>query len=409
MKWQSVIPHSLALLLWAVAALAQPSGSGTATVIERAVLAASCSQAHVATAIAAATAGDTVLVPAGSCAWTTNVSLTSAIHLRGASAASTTISVSTPDTSVIYISTDNAEVSHLTLSGGARIQVSSGNDWRIHDMVFTNASASFTALFVRSTSTTSQSRGLIDSSTFTNGRVLVHGYPGVGTGDLTGTTHWSSALGLGTNEAIYIEDNTFTFTEFYNVFDCEYSGRIVFRHNTVTDSYLETHSVQGHIRACRKWEVYENTIQQVTDSVYRPMFFRAGTGVIYNNTVTGTYGVGTIHFDNVRTFTDIGGEVGQCDGTSDWDGNSDASGWPCRDQIGRGIDASSWPASAPYPAQTLDAAYIWDNTLNGSALGVTVISGSETDHIKPNRDYYVNVGAKPGYTAYTYPHPLRAQ
>jgi len=397
----------LVLALCGVTLSAQPSGTGTTTRIQNAVIAASCSQAHVSAAIASATDGDTVLVPAGTCEWSTYVSISDAIHIRGASAASTTISVSTPDTTVIYIASDDAEISHLTLSGGARVQVSSGNDWRIHDMVFTSASASFTALFVRSTGTSSQSRGLIDSSTFLNGRILVHGYPGVGTGDLTGTTHWSSALGLGTNEAVYVEDNTFTFTEFYNVFDCEYSGRIVFRHNTVTDSYLETHSVQGHIRACRKWEVYENTIQQVTDSVYRPMFFRAGTGVIYSNTVTGTYGVGTIHFDNVRTHTDVGGEVGQCDGTSNWDGNDDASGYPCRDQIGRGVDASSWPASAPYPDQTLDPAYIWDNTLNGSPLGVTVINGSETDHIKPNRDYYVNVGAKPGYTAYTYPHPRR--
>lgn len=409
MQWRSAIPHSLGLALWAATTWAQPSGAGTATVIERAVLASSCSSTDVQTAVTAATAGDTVLIPAGSCTWSTSVALEKAIHVRGASAASTTIAVSTPDTGVLYIASSNVEISHLTLSGGARIQVNAGNDWRIHDMVFTSASTAFTALFVRGTTPTSMPRGLIDSSTFLNGRVLVHGYPGIGSGDLTGTTHWSSALGLGTNEAVYVEDNTFTFTEFYNVFDCEYSGRIVFRYNTVADSYLETHSVQGFSRACRKWEVYENTIAQSGESIFRPIFFRGGTGVIFNNTVTGTYGAATIHFDNVRTFTDAGGTVGLCDGDSIWDGNDDASGYPCRDQIGRGVDAFSWPASAPYPAQSLDPAYIWGNTLNGSALGVTVVNGSENDHILANRDYYVNVGAKPGYAAYTYPHPLRAQ
>lgn len=404
MKWQLVIPRSLALLLWATATWAQPSGTGTATVITNAVLAASCSQTHVAAAVAAASSGDTVLVPAGNCTWTGTVTISTAdVRLRGTGA--TTITGSSSDLSVIQISADDVEVSHLALAGGARIIVSYGDDWRIHNMSFTHTAA-FTGVYVRGNSATTTRRGLVDNSTFTNGRILVYGYPASTSGEMNGTTHWAQALGLGTNDAVYVEDNAFTFTVFYNAFDCQYSGEIVFRHNTVTDAYLEVHSVQGWGRACRKWEVYENTIAQSAVEVYRPVFFRGGTGVIFNNTVTGTYGVGTIHFDNVRSFTDVGGEIGICAGASIWDGNSDSSGWPCRDQIGRGLDSGTWTTS-PYPTQSLDAAYIWNNTINGSALGVTVINGSETDHIIANRDYYVNVGAKPGYTSYTYPHPLR--
>lgn len=406
-KWRSVIPRSVLLVcVLAATVWAQPSGTGTATRVANAVIAASCSQSDVTSAISAATSGDTVLIPAGTCTWSTNVQVAKSIHLRGSGIGTTTIPAASHDLTVIQVLADDVEVSHLTLTGGARVLVSAGNDWRIHDMAFAGTSA-FTGVFVRGNSATSIPRGVVDSSTFSNARVLVHGYPASNASEHDGTTHWSRPLGLGTEEAVYVEDNQFTFSEFYNVFDCEYSGRIVFRHNTVTDSYLETHSIQGHARACRKWEVYGNTIQQVSREVYRPIFFRGGTGVIFDNVVTGTFGVSTVHFDNVRTFTNVGGEVGQCDGTSNWDGNVESNGYPCRDQIGRGVDASAWPLTAPYPAQSLDPAYIWNNTINGSALGVTVINGSEVNHIKPNRDYYVNVGAKPDYTPYTYPHPLR--
>ncbi len=407
MKWRYGTRHSLlcaCVLSCATILFAQPSGTGTATVVARAVIAASCSQAHVQAAVDAATAGDTVLVPAGSCTWSTPVSISKAVHLRGAGTA-TTIAASSTGAVIVYVSASNVEISRVAVTGGGQIQITAGSDWRMHHMSFTGAAA-FSAIYVRGNSKTTMSRGLVDSNVFANGRVLIHGYPGAGASENNGNTHWYSALGLGTAEAVYVEDNTFTFTVFYNAFDCEYSGRIVFRHNTVTDAYLETHSLQGFSRACRKWEVYGNTIQQVNEEVYRPIFFRGGTGVIFDNAVTGTFGAPTIHLDNVRTLTGIGGEVGQCDGTSIWDGNAESNGYPCRDQIGRGQDVALWTTS-PYPAQTAEPAYMWGNTINGDPLGVTVISGSGVDHIKPSRDYYVNVGAKPDYTPYTYPHPLR--
>ena len=91
-----------------------------------------------------------------------------------------------------------------------------------------------------------------------------------------------------------VEDNTFTATIFTNAIDCNYGGRYVFRHNSVTDTYLEAHSIQQTNRACRKWEIYENTIAQVNYPVYRSMFIRGGTGVVFNNTVTGAFGERTI-------------------------------------------------------------------------------------------------------------------
>lgn len=355
-------------------------------------------------AVSTARTGDEVRIPAGACAWSASVTTGGKrISIAGAGQSSTTITAVSLGQALFVIDADGARISGMTLGGGGSINVGSFRDWRLHALRF-SGSAAFTAVYIRGTNPTLHPRGVIDHCEFQNGRVLVHGYAGVGASDLRNTTHWFEALGLGSGEAVFVETNTFNFTTFYNAFDCEYAGRIVFRYNTITDSYLEAHSVQGFARACRKWEVYNNTIRQVSQSIYRPIFFRGGTGVIFGNVVTGTFGAPTIHFDNVRTFTNAGGEVGQCNGNSIWDGNAESNGYPCRDQIGRGADVAIWE-SAPYPTQSLEPAYIWSNTINGSPLGVTVISGSAV-HIKPNRDYYVNVGAKPDYTPYTYPHPL---
>ncbi len=79
-----------------------------------------------------------------------------------------------------------------------------------------------------------------------------------------------------------------------------------------------------------------------------------------------------------------------CDGLSAWDGNSDETGWPCRDQIGRGHDEVLWnhDPAGPY-RQVLMPAYAWNNK---RADGITevpfhVINDSQC-HINPERDYF---------------------
>jgi hypothetical protein len=68
---------------------------------------------------------------------------------------------------------------------------------------------------------------------------------------------------------------------------------------------------------------------------------------------------------------------------------SSQEGFPCAQQIGRGNSNSS------------DPLYIWSNT--GSE---TVSNNPGATYYQSGRDYYLNAGAKPGYVAYTYPHPL---
>jgi len=365
--------------------------------------ASSCSLAAVQAVVDSAANGDVVQVPAGACTWSSALVVSKSITLQGAGIDQTTITSASSGQVTLASSADNVRITAFTFAGGATLQVSGGVDWRVHHMKFVGPSF-FEGVQIRGDSKTTLPRGLVDHCTFVNGRVLVMGYPGVGPSETYGATHWTQPLDLGTDKAVYVEDSTFTLTVFGNAMDCNYSGQYVFRHNTVTDAYIEAHSLQGYDRACRKWEIYDNTIRQSTQVVYRPFFIRGGTGVIFNNTVTGTFGTTTIHFDSYRSYADAGAPVGRCNGASTWDGNAQPNGYPCRDQIGRSTDAYAWTAE-PYPSQTLDPAYVWNNTMNGSLMSAEVVNSS-AGWVQANRDFYANVGPKPGYTPYTYPHPL---
>lgn len=75
------------------------------------------------------------------------------------------------------------------------------------------------------------------------------------------------------------------------------------------------------------------------------------------------------------------------------------------DQPGRGRTTPILGSPAPHQNlnQGLDPIYQWNNTLNGSPVS---ISDGGYSTIRLNREYYNAV--KPGYTPYTYPHPLRS-
>jgi hypothetical protein len=80
------------------------------------------------------------------------------------------------------------------------------------------------------------------------------------------------------------------------------------------------------------------------------------------------------------------------------------------DQPGRGrgdlvsgdTPLNSTTGTVAWPHQTLEPVYSWNNRLNGSNVDVGSY-GEPT--LQANRDYY-NQTAMPGYTPYTYPHPL---
>ena len=143
------------------------------------------------------------------------------------------------------------------------------------------------------------------------------------------------------------------------------------------------------------------------------MYVRSGTGVIYNNTFDkssgGGYGVAEIQLHEARVAEGTGTQscTTTCDSTSGiTTACSTQEGWPCCDQIGRGMNQASEPV------------YVWGNVDHNEdpILPVVPTGGIVDDYIQNQDDYttghgtvpdYYDDGTEPdGYTAYTYPHPL---
>jgi len=243
--------------------------------------------------------------------------------------------------------------------------------------------------------------GVVHSCEFINARTNIFGV--YGTLDAMAPTHALPYPYGDPRSMVYIEGNSYTKTTSTaaNVIDGRMSARVVFRYNTVVSDnsnpnaalYIEAHSIQDNtsLRGFMRWEHYNNVLDNQGGGHYMPFRLRAGTGLVFNNSVTGNWTNDQIALDNRRTYdqTQAGTLAGMCDGSSPWDGNEDATGYPCRDQIGRGYDAVQWVSNPPGAyTQVLMPAYSWNNkNETGGELPFTAINGCDI-HIKPNRDFY---------------------
>jgi hypothetical protein len=369
------------------------------------ISAASCSSSDVSSAVSRAVNGDAVTIPAGSCSWPSNISINSkAITVQGAGAGKTIISSGT-----FTISNAASRVSGFTFNigtAGGFVVEGASRGFRIDHNTITRSDygAWFTAYGQYGTN---RLKGLIDNNDITRGRLVHYGEDSSTGGRYT----WSSPLGLGTDDAIFVEDNTITFPDgsaggtYLNTTDGNMGCRLVIRYNKINGGRFESHGLQSeNSRACMLWEYYRNTITNPATPNYRPFLIRGGTGMVFQNTTDGRFMTNDIYIDNLRSHQ---AEVysgmsswGACNGSSWVDGNSSGGGegYLCRDQIGASQDASLWNYSNPAPAQAKVPAYIWKNTRtdNGSELKVTLncvgtpteCTRQSTKQIVLNRDYF---------------------
>ncbi len=221
---------------------------------------------------------------------------------------------------------------------------------------------------------------------------------------------WLLPLNLGSDEAVYIEDNSFTMPNgcYYGIGDNYYGSRSVFRYNKVVNSYWQNHAARAYERGGNiKAEVYNNDFYATDSAWYRAVHVRSGTGVVFNNSLRGSFSV--MNVDNQRSDGEnTSSPFGACDGSRLWDGNTPGqAGWPCLDQVGRG--------PGQYPNQPSEPLYAWNN---GSSIGCSTggscsnnIKFSVTipdSHVKEGRDFINNgTSPRPGYAPYVYPHPLQ--
>jgi hypothetical protein len=384
------------------------------------VAASSCSSADVTTAIGTAVDGDIVVVPAGSCTWSSQVLIpnTKGVSLRGAGIDQTIITdnLTTDDLLQLDVAASNAvvDISGFTFdandivktgSRGTIAFTGSGLDrFRIHHIKLIN----LLSRGITWDGDGSELSGLIDNCTLeapSDGDFQAISLIADGPGGARG--HFARAFELGTNKAIFVEDCFYDFA-FKNdtALDAFSGARYVFRYNRVEGTNVSHHGADsGNRSGVISMELYGNTFD-TSFTIARAIFFRSGSGVVFSNTVTGSYTAGTVFpVSNFRSRPEIFPPWGQCDGSSVWDENrSGEAGYACLDQIGHIFGVTSGGSN------TFEGLYEWDNTLNGADIDITI---GEADpemeaHLVEGRDFFDDT-ERPNYGPFQYPHPLRGR
>ena len=403
------------------------------------ITAASCTQSDVQAAINAATDGSTVSIPVGNCTWSSPVGWSDKnIHVKGAGIDRTVIA--RPGDFAFYIGAPGKaqfRLSDMTLTGDtnqAAIAITSETSpgitsgWRVDHIKFDYPTGQRRGVTIRGAT-----YGVIDHNQFIWSGGVAVGLAAFNASDTCSASNPegnfinSQPLDLGSANAVFIEDNSFTSSGtggniVYD--DSAGGGRAVFRYNTVTGGFFYSHWTRGCEIGGMLHEIYNNTFIGNADYNDYPIRLEAGTGVIFNNTVKSYQSFPPyVVLDERRP---VGAGETQmpltvCDGTRAWDGNLNdpaAPGWPCLGQIGRSpgksvaaMMAGDKPVSAPI--------YLWNNgtestcASGGACTDVLAVWASPPAYVKstphPNGDVdYVMNGktAKPGYTPFVYPHPL---
>lgn len=344
------------------------------------VTAASCSYAAVSAAVNSAATGTTVSVPAGDCSWgTQQLNVPAGIYLRGAGQDKTVIrrvgSVSNTSYLVAYNCSNGqrAQFSGMTLIGNGNAAIQDKGLGLLNgcsDFSVTNSKFSkfvFSAVYVGDAP---KQRGVIFKNNFIDNYSPELKNLGYGVA-VYGGGAWP-ALSLGSADAVFVEDNYFSGNR-HNI--ASNNGSVyVFRYNKVngTDAakdyaMTDAHGLSSSQRGSRSFEIYNNTYStSISSGLQRTAIgIRGGDGVIFNNTVPATVS---------RTV----------------------------ELMVEGFGCGTYPG-----ADQSRSVYIWNNTANPqNGYTTNGIDNTCPASLGLNRDYFLN--AKPGYTPYVYPHPLRA-
>ncbi len=320
--------------------------------------AASCNQSDVNSVINGpmhkAVDGDAIVIPAGSCTWTSGVSVGVGISITGQgtpNGGAATMGAGTSTTTI----TDNSSTALFNVSGltyGQTVRIELLN---IAPMI----SSTQPPLMFDGTCTASGCPKLrVDNITYPNGWVgkisgvtfnVVNNFFGVfdhitdnqtaqglalmqishsgwlGVGQY-GDNSFASADSLGTNQAVYIENNALGYTSGTEN-DVGYSfaelggARYVCRYNQFSNGTCNTHGTAwtGRPRGMRQMEYYRNTMSYVGvgDS---GVGFNSGVGFVFENIFTGYFNQ-FVSLDVPRSWGGGGGVWGFCDGSQPWDTN----------------------------------------------------------------------------------------
>jgi hypothetical protein len=393
--------------------------------------AADASYAEVKACYDGATAGDTINVPAGSATWSSQLAITKSIYLIGAGAASLTIThgytgalINISLTSDVPVRISGFYITQSTNNTGySAIQITGKKDGsfaytkvRIDNNKFEKGS--------RAVTVNGWVEGLVDNNTYVNCNIAV----GVN-GD--NTYSWNRPIAAGTENALFIEDNTFVVN---NSADREPNeqvylqegARTVVRYNNFDASsytngnslFFDSHGNWGTVSGTPGYrgqpitEVYNNTM--TGHHSFGPMDFRGGSLLWHHNTVTLlTSSLPYMSMREEEAWTSGGPfcAVGSCPVYTTW---------------------ASW--------DNIANSFFWENTFND--VSITDVNyatylklkapATEATFIQKDRDYFIHAPADTGgksiyptvqgkydmtfssegenayypYSVYTCPHPL---
>ena len=397
-------------------------GIGTAA-HARTATAASCSVADVQAAVAAGADGDTVLVPAGGCTWTSALTISVGLTLDGQGAAIITFGAGGG------LTIDADPVASTVVTG---FTFDNGFTNGSFPIAVNTTSAPFNAPFrISNDSLSDDGRqggpvtligilgfgpGLIDHDTFTTANGADEVIHLLGSGDPSDASGWSDDVVPGGPDMVFLENDLFTNTSTdvsTSAEEAYYGARLVFRHNTLSFEANDVH--QGGLSG--RWaEIYDNTYEINGSSIPLSAYwqFRGGSGVV---------------FDNVSSEAPCcedpypGAQFGPDCPSSD----TCTGAWPIPTQVGTGIGQT-----------TNSPVYVWSNdgTIEGSTQSIqgsldytngTEAGATATSCTHPGGLCDVVVTASPPaswvrcqsaadvsagcpvaytYTPYTYPHPL---
>jgi hypothetical protein len=352
-----------------------------------------------------------VLVPAGNCTWSSQVSVpnTKGITIQGAGIDVTTITDDFTGDAVLRIniaggnslsrvtgfSWDGSDISKSDL-GVVRFKGDGLNSFRMDNNKFFNY---LPHAFTVNTSTGEATSGLADHNIFNDSGNNVQSYvvigPMVRSGEETDpdtnfNKPFSRPIGKGTADNVFIEDNTFNYTTQLDHAGTTQGGqRLVFRFNTLNGIDYNNHGADSAAtRGAINIEVYGNTGDNTSGGFLRTGILRSGVVTMFNNAYTGNYGnlVVATYRSCVNSNAIWGG---QCDGTNSWDQNTGGSeGWRCVDQVGSFLDGGQGANFSTVPA------YFWNNTVDGTRKDAVVINAPPFDcarlllHLIEDRDFY---------------------
>lgn len=369
------------------------------------ITAASTSLAHVSNAIASASSGDVVAIPAGSSTWTASLLVTnSSLTIIGAGTNYTILTRTNGSLFDLRPINGIVRVSSVSFVGGwtdplielvGRNEAGSGNpiySFRIDRCRFTQGKRSINPNYYV--------LGLVDQCTFSNCNIAV----GV-TGD--NSASWARPITIGTTNTICIErcafmvDNSAPSEPNEQIYH-QNGGRTVTRFNTFDGSSASSYNFlpfESHgnwsssatvsaystnaleVRGQPLIEIYGNTF--AAHHSYRMIYLRGGMSIIASNVLTYASGgaPSSIELTEEETwqtsfFTTL------------------RTNWPAHD----GITNS----------------FFWGNTLNGSSTAVALNYTNSAYSIAENRDYWKQApnstngspaGLYNGFTMLAYPHP----